>query len=191
MVLIIFIKVFMKASCDNKLIGTNEKIDNFIILNEKKLDESNDKKRKKSFFLNPKLFDLLKDVSKKDIKFNFCDYLKSLVSSNEEMKNKIYKLVYDNLNDSLDVTNYFQLKQEVLLLKELILDDKQLLIFNSFSKVINFKFIFNDIIKNDFDFKVYEKNDYKNLFDSIKFIFERQSENDVKIMKFLNFTIQN
>ena len=191
MVLIIFIKVFMKASCDNKLIGTNEKIDNFIILNEKKLDESNDKKRKKSFFLNPKLFDLLKDVSKKDIKFNFCDYLKSLVSSNEEMKNKIYKLAYDNLNDSLDVTNYFQLKQEVLLLKELILDDKQLLIFNSFSKVINFKFIFNDIIKNDFDFKVYEKNDYKNLFDSIKFIFERQSENDVKIMKFLNFTIQN
>ena len=67
------------------------------------------------------------------------------------------------------------MKQEVSLLKELILDDKQLLIFNSFSQINNFKNVFNEIIKNELDFKVYDKNDYKNLFESIKFIFERQT----------------
>ena len=103
----------------------------------------------------------------------------------------MYNLVNDNLNDNLDIIKYLQLKQEVSLLKELILDDKQLLIFNSFSQVINFKNIFYEVIKNKLNFKVYDKKDYKNLFDSIKYIFERQSENDIKILRFFNFTFQN
>ena len=46
-------------------------------------------------------------------------------------------------------------------------------------------------MKNEFNFKIYHKNDYKKLFDSIKYIFERQSENDIKILRFFNFTSQN
>ena len=131
--------------------------------------------RKQSFFQNQKLFDLLKDLSKNDFKFKFCDYLKSFTSSNQDKNSKIYNLANHNLNYSLEITKFLQLKQGVSLLKELILDDKQLLIFNSFSQVNNFKNVFNNIIKNELDFKVYDKNDYKNLFESIKFIFERQT----------------
>ena len=94
------------------------------------------------------------------MKFKFSDYLKSFVLSNKEKKNKMYNLINDNLDDNLDIIKYLQLKQEVSLLKELLLDDKQLLIFNSFSQVINFKNIIQEVMKNEFNFKIYHNNDY-------------------------------
>ena len=180
--------------------NTNEKIENPKNPTEHSSDESipkfkldvpNVKKSIQNFFLNTKLFDLYKDLSEERMKFKFSDYLKSFVLSNKEKKNKMYNLINDNLDDNLDIIKYLQLKQEVSLLKELLLDDKQLLIFNSFSQVINFKNIIQEVMKNEFNFKIYHKNDYKKLFDSIKYIFERHSENDIKILRFFNFTSQN
>ena len=55
--------------------------------------------------------------------------------------------------------------------------------------MINFKNIFNDIIKKEFDFKAYDKKDYENILDTIKFIFKRQNNKDKKIMKFMKFKI--
>ena len=144
--------------------NTNEKIENPKNPTEHSSDDSI-----QNFFLNTKLFDLYKDLSEERMKFKFSDYLKSFVLSNKEKKNKMYNLINDNLDDNLDIIKYLQLKQEVSLLKELLLDDKQLLIFNSFSQVINFKNIIQEVMKNEFNFKIYHKNDYKKLFGSIKY----------------------
>ena len=80
-------------------IDTNKKIDNLKIFGKKKLNQKNEN-RKQSFFQNQKLFDLLKDLSKNDFKLNFCDYLKSFTSSNQDKNSKIYNLANNNLNDS-------------------------------------------------------------------------------------------
>ena len=73
--------------------------------------------------IKAKVSDLLKELTDEDFKFNFCDFLKSLVS--DKKNNKVYKLENKNLNDCMDISTYLQLKQEVDLLKELLLDKDQ------------------------------------------------------------------
>ena len=130
------------------------------------------------------VLNLLKDLNTDDFKFKFCEYLKSLVSS-EDKKSKVYQIANRNLNDFLDIKNYLKLKLEVELLKQLMMDKKQLLIFNSFSTVINIKSLLNEIIKNEVNFNAYDKDDNKNLFESLDFIIRRQNSEDKKIIEFI------
>ena len=119
-----------------------------------------------------------------DFDFKFCDFFSSLVSDNK--KNKIYNVATKNLNDCIEINSFLLLKQEVALLKELLFDAKQLLIFDTFSKVINLKGIFKEIAKKEVDFKEYDPNDFKNVFESLNFIIKRKNNEDKKIIEFIN-----
>ena len=132
---------------------------------------------------NKKISDVLNNLKSDDFKFNFCDFLKSLVSNNK--KDIMYEIANKNLDDSLDISNYLQLKPEIDLIKELLLDKQQLLIFNTFSTVINFKKMFKEITKIHIDFKEYDEDQYKKIFDTLKFIIKRQNDEDKKIIKFI------
>ena len=102
-----------------------------------------------------------------DFDFKFCDFFSSLVSDNK--KNKIYNVATKNLNDCIEINSFLLLKQEVALLKELLFDAKQLLIFDTFSKVINLRGIFKEMSKKEVNFKEYDPNDFKNVFESLNF----------------------
>ena len=132
---------------------------------------------------NNKISDLLNNLKSDDFKFNFCDFLKSLVSNKK--KDIMYEIANKNLDDSLDISNYLQLKPEIDLIKELLLDKQQLLIFNTFSTVINFKKMFKEITKIHIDFKEYDEDQYKKIFDTLNFIIKRQNDEDKKIIKFI------
>ena len=84
-----------------------------------------------------KSFDLFNHINAEDCQFSFSDFLRSLVLDNQKAKG--YQFANTNLIDYLDVKKYLQLKQEVALLKELILDKKQLLIFNTIYSVYKLK----------------------------------------------------
>ena len=111
--------------------------------------------------------DFLNDLTAEDLQFSFCDFLTSLVSDTK--KSKVYLVAHTNLLEHLDVWKFLQLKQEVALLKELILDKKQLLIFNTFSTVISLRNLFKEISKLQIDFTGNHKDQNKILFDSLRF----------------------
>ena len=88
----------------------------------------------------------------------------------------------------MDISTYLQLKQEVDLLKELLLDKDQLLIFNTFSTVINFKKMITEITeisKFTIDFNDVNEDKYNDVFNSLNLILKRQNQEDKKIMKFI------
>ena len=94
----------------------------------------------------------------------------------------------------MDISTYLQLKQEVDLLNELLLDKDQLLIFNTFSTVINFKKMITEITeisKFTIDFNDVNEDKYNDVFNSLNLILKRQNQEDKKIMKFIKLKGQN
>ena len=121
-------------------------------------------------------------MNSEDIKFNFCDYFKRYFSN--KIKDQIYQIADKNLNNSLEVSEYLRLKQEVGLIKQFLLDKKQLFIFNTFSTVINFKKLFKEYTKI-FHFENYDEDEYNKIFETLNFILNRQNDEDKKILRFI------
>ena len=126
---------------------------------------------------------IFKEIKKEDFKFSFCNFIKSIIC--EDKKNKVYQVASQNLNNYIDIECFILLKQEVSLLKELLLDKRQKMIFDTFSKVINFKNLFKEM-KKDVDFKEFNEDEIQSVFESLNFIIKRQNKWDKKIMKFID-----
>ena len=117
-----------------------------------------------------------------DFKFNFCDYFKRYFSN--KIKDQIYEIANKNLNNCLEISEYLRLNQEVGMIKQFLFDKKQLFIFNTFSTVINFRKLFKEFTKI-YHFKLNEEDENNKMFDTLKFILERQNEEDLRILRFI------
>ena len=117
-----------------------------------------------------------------DFKFNFCDYFKRYFSN--KIKDQIYEIANKNLNNCLEISEYLRLNQEVGMIKQFLFDKKQLFIFNTFSTVINFRKLFKEFTKI-YHFKLNEEDKNNKIFNTVKFIIERQNEEDLRILRFI------
>ena len=121
-------------------------------------------------------------MNSEDFKFNFCDYFKRYFSN--KIKDQIYEIANKNLNNCLEISEYLRLNQEVGMIKQFLFDKKQLFIFNTFSTVINFRKLFKEFTKI-YHFKLNEEDKNNKIFNTLKFIIERQNEEDLRILRFI------
>ena len=91
----------------------------------------------------------------------------------------------------MDIESFLFLKHEVTLLKELLFDKNQLLVFDTFSKVINFRNLFKEMKKDNMFFKEQTENEFKIVFESLNFILNRENNDDKKIIKFIDLFLFN
>ena len=110
------------------------------------------------------------------VEFSFINFLKNIC----RFKKKsiiLYNYGLENLKRLMDIDNYLKFNLEMTIVKDVLFDDNQMITFDIISKMVNVKKFFNQ--SKD---RHYDKNEFKEFFDSIDVLFKRQNETDKKLL---------
>ena len=136
------------------------------------------------------LDDIIETILNEKMEFSFIDYIKSICHSNTK-RNKFYLNAIENMDLIMDIEKYLKFNVDMTLVKEVLLDDTQRLVFDSTTKLINVKRFFEKNKESYFNFTSYKKEDFEQCFNGIKTMFSRNNKTDNKIIKFLEKRLEN
>ena len=124
------------------------------------------------------------------MKFSFLDYIKSIFQSGTK-SSVLYINAIDNLHFIMDIERYLKFNLDMTLVKEVLLDDTQRHVFDTATKLVNFKKFFDSNNEKYIDFKEYKKEDFEIFFKELKSLFSRHNDTDNKIIKFFEKRLEN
>jgi len=116
---------------------------------------------------------ILKELKQNEFEFSLYQYLRSLLK--DDHQSQFYNEAIDSFDRSIEVNEYIYLKQEFQLLKILLFDKHQIQVFDNISQFLNF----SNLIKGK------KKIKEKNIKDSLDKVFQRNNENDKKLIKLI------
>ena len=129
------------------------------------------------------LEDIMDTILKDKLKFSFSDFMKSLFQS-QSKSSVLYLNAIDNLHFIMDIERYLKFNLDMTLVKEVLFDESQRHVFDTASKLVNFKKFFDINNEKYIDFSEYKKEDFEIFFTELKSMFSRHNETDNKIIKF-------
>ena len=91
----------------------------------------------------------------------------------------------------MDIERYLKFNLDMTLVKEVLFDNTQRLVFDTITKLISFKRFFDKNKEKYVDFSSYKKEDYESFFKGIKCMSSRYDTTDNKIIKFIEERIEN
>ena len=127
--------------------------------------------------------DILDTILKDKLKFSFSDFMKSLFQS-QSKSSVLYLNAIDNLHFIMDIERYLKFNLDMTLVKEVLFDESQRHVFDTASKLVNFKKFFDINNEKYIDFSEYKKEDFEIFFTELKSMFSRHNDTDNKIIKF-------
>ena len=93
------------------------------------------------------LEEMMNVIINEKLEFSFVDYLSSLFYSKTK-SSVLYLNGIDNLDFIMDIERYLKFNLDITLVKEVLLDNTQRLVFDTITKLISFKRFFDKIKKN-------------------------------------------
>ena len=136
------------------------------------------------------LEEMMNVIINEKLEFSFVDYLSSLFYSKTK-SSVLYLNGIDNLDFIMDIERYLKFNLDMTLVKEVLFDNTQRLVFDTITKLISFKRFFDKNKEKYVDFSSYKKEDYESFFKGIKCMSSRYDTTDNKIIKFIEERIEN
>ena len=130
------------------------------------------------------LTNFLNEILEESLDFSFMDYFKQLLCSKSK-KTTLYSVAIKNLENIMEIKTYLRNNLELKLIKNVIFDQNQHLTFNTFSLFTYLQTLF-DSHKNEIKMIGYDKNNFKEFFDSLNALFLRNNSTDKKIINFIS-----
>ena len=130
------------------------------------------------------LEDLMSNLLEDKVKFSFTDHIKSMFYPKSK-RNTMYLNAIENLKLMMDIDKYLKFHLDMTLVKEVLFDDTQINVFDSVSKLINLKRLFEKNEESDINFSRYSKEDFEDCFNAIREMSLRNSSTDKKIINFI------
>ena len=109
--------------------------------------------------------DILDLIMKEMIEFSFIDYIKSFFRPKLK-RNIIYLNAIENLDFIMDIEKYLKFHLDMKLVKEVLFDESQRIVFDTITKLINIKRFFEKNNETNINFLSYKKEDFENCFNS-------------------------
>ena len=128
--------------------------------------------------------DILDLIMKEMIEFSFIDYIKSFFRPKLK-RNIIYLNAIENLDFIMDIEKYLKFHLDMKLVKEVLFDESQRIVFDTITKLINIKRFFEKNNETNINFLSYKKEDFENCFNGIRSMFSRNNTIDNKIISFI------
>ena len=100
-------------------------------------------------------------------------------------RNILYRNANENLNSMMDIDKYLKFHLDMTLVKEVLFDETQRIVFDNVTKLINLKKFFEENKESSNSFKKYKKEDYENCFNGIRTLFSRNTYTDKKLISFI------
>ena len=118
------------------------------------------------------------------VKFSFTDHIKSFFQPKSK-RNILYLNAIENLNFIMDIEKYLKFNIDMTLVKEVLFDETQRIVFDNVTKLINIKRFFDKNNEPYINFSNYQKEDFQNCFNGIRTIFSRNTYTDRKLISFI------
>ena len=134
--------------------------------------------------------DIIETLLDKNVKFSFIDHIKSIFMSKTK-RNILYRNANENLNFIMDIDKYLKFHLDMTLVKEILYDETQRIVFDNVTKLINLKKFFEENKEPSNSLKRYKKGDYENCFNGIKLMFSRNNSADNKILSLIEKGLKN
>ena len=138
---------------------------------------------------NTKMDEVIITLLEDGLAFSFFDFLKNSCGIKKK-STVLYNYGLENLKTIMDIDTYLKFNLEMTLIKEVLFDKNQIVIFDIISKMINLKKFFEPIIEKQLSFDRYDKFEFEEFFSSIDVLFDRQNETDRKIINFITTKIE-
>ena len=123
-------------------------------------------------------------MQEESLKFSFQDYLKKLFCSTSK-KITLYRVALKSIKNIMDIKSFLRINLELKLIKKVLFDRNQLLAFNTLSLFTCFKNLFDDN-EEELNIVEYDKKNFKDFFNSLNILFQRENATDKKILNFIN-----
>ena len=122
-------------------------------------------------------------ILEKSLKFSFQDYLKKLFCFTSK-KMTLYSIALNSIKNIMEIKTFIRSNLEAKLIKKVLFDKNQLIVFDTISLFSNFKSLFDD---NEKDLKMfnYDKKDFQDFFESLNILFQRENATDRKLLNFI------
>ena len=135
--------------------------------------------------MNSTYFDkIIDDISNENLEFSISDYFISILNK----KNKrtiLYQNVIKNIDTMMNIERYLKLILEMSVMKDVLFDDHQKIVFDSVTNLSNVNRLFSENNESNDNSSEYNEENLKTISNAMKLMNSRNNNIDIKMLSLI------